>query len=384
MAMSVADNPVIERAPRRPQQTLALESFVGAVLLLAGLWTIFAGIPALWTEILRVPSAVNEFLSDALLIVVDLGVAIGLGYLAYLFLRKESQKGIRAGIVMAAAEIFLVLQVGIWLGRLLQNQDLGVGLGAGVTVIVSAALLAGVVYLFMTPGWARFLEGFEHQGWFSGLAYKGNQGVRIRRATVLGALVLGFSGVITMVSHRSFGSDRLGPNDWYWPLPFTASRPVKVDDLLEKLAAGDRLGDDERRLVEDLGATPENASTVLQPLAGTTYAFSRYVPLMYKLHVMLPVVMSVLILFFSWRLVNVPTFADFLIATEAEMNKVSWTTRRRLFQDTIVVLVTTFLMTAFLFFIDILWIKVLSNSWIHVLQVDVKAQLQKQQEKSQW
>ena len=33
---------------------------------------------------------------------------------------------------------------------------------------------------------------------------------------------------------------------------------------------------------------------------------------------------------------------DFLIATEAEMNKVSWTTRKRLVKDTIVVLVTVF------------------------------------------
>ncbi len=33
-------------------------------------------------------------------------------------------------------------------------------------------------------------------------------------------------------------------------------------------------------------------------------------------------------LWLAWRVVNVPSFADFLIATEAELNKVSWTTRR--------------------------------------------------------
>ena len=54
-----------------------------------------------------------------------------------------------------------------------------------------------------------------------------------------------------------------------------------------------------------------------------------------------------MLLWRAWRgMVNFPAFADFLIATEAEMNKVSWTTRKRLVQDTIVVLTTVVLMTA--------------------------------------
>ena len=57
----------------------------------------------------------------------------------------------------------------------------------------------------------------------------------------------------------------------------------------------------------------------------------------------------------AWRVVNLPVFADFLIATEAELNKVSWTTRKRLVQDTIVVLVTVVLMAVFLFAMDLVW-----------------------------
>jgi preprotein translocase SecE subunit len=105
---------------------------------------------------------------------------------------------------------------------------------------------------------------------------------------------------------------------------------------------------------------------------------------MFKVHLVMPIVLGVVLLWCAWRVVNWPTFADFLIATEAEMNKVSWTTRKRLFQDTIVVLVTVFLLTAFLFVVDIVWIKVLSNPWFPVLHVDLKAEQQKQQEKSQW
>jgi len=56
-----------------------------------------------------------------------------------------------------------------------------------------------------------------------------------------------------------------------------------------------------------------------------------------------------------------------LIATEAEMNKVSWSTRRRLYQDTIVVLVTLAIMTLFLFVVDMFWGWLLSRSIVGVL-----------------
>ena len=55
------------------------------------------------------------------------------------------------------------------------------------------------------------------------------------------------------------------------------------------------------------------------------------------------------------------------IATEAEMNKVSWPARRRLVQDTIVVLTTVFLFTVFIFLVDVLWGWGLSK--VGVLQV---------------
>jgi preprotein translocase SecE subunit len=69
----------------------------------------------------------------------------------------------------------------------------------------------------------------------------------------------------------------------------------------------------------------------------------------------------------AWRAVNIPSFAEFLIATEAEMNKVSWSPRKRLIQDTIVVLVTTALLTVFLLFVDLFWGWLLSRPIIGVL-----------------
>lgn len=74
-----------------------------------------------------------------------------------------------------------------------------------------------------------------------------------------------------------------------------------------------------------------------------------------------PLLLILVALWFAWRAVNLPVFADFLIATEAELNKVSWTTQKRLIQDTAVVLVTVFLMAVFLFLVDWGWKSLLQH-----------------------
>lgn len=56
-----------------------------------------------------------------------------------------------------------------------------------------------------------------------------------------------------------------------------------------------------------------------------------------------------------FRLVQYPPFVEFLIATEAEMNKVSWTSRDDLYRATTVVLTTVVLMSVFLFGVDWIW-----------------------------
>src|SRR5262249_1323828 len=98
------------------------------------------------------------------------------------------------------------------------------------------------------------------------------------------------------------------------------------------------------------------------------------VPLLPQVMYTVPILLIGLVLWFSWRIVNYPPFADFLIATEAEINKVSWTTRKRLVQDTIVVLVTVLLMSFFLLIVDIIWQKVLTSRFVYVLQVSSEQQ----------
>ena len=68
-----------------------------------------------------------------------------------------------------------------------------------------------------------------------------------------------------------------------------------------------------------------------------------------------PVGLGLVIGWFIFRLLQYPPFVEFLIATEAEMNKVSWTSREDLKRATSVVLVTVSLMAIFLFGVDWLW-----------------------------
>lgn len=56
----------------------------------------------------------------------------------------------------------------------------------------------------------------------------------------------------------------------------------------------------------------------------------------------------------SFRIVNLPKFADFLISVEAEMNKVSWPDRSELWRASLVVIIVIFFLAALLFTYDII------------------------------
>jgi preprotein translocase subunit SecE len=68
-----------------------------------------------------------------------------------------------------------------------------------------------------------------------------------------------------------------------------------------------------------------------------------------------PLVLLAAGLWVIYRLVNLPAVADFLIAVEAEMNKVSWPSRTELIRASIVVLIMMFALGVYLAGCDILW-----------------------------
>jgi preprotein translocase SecE subunit len=176
--------------------------------------------------------------------------------------------------------------------------------------------------------------------------------LRVRRATVAGIVVLVAFGLLTMYKHGSLHT-----------------RPVWL----------------ERPLFEGEPALTTDAWVVSVPFSERTFVLLFYIPLT------VPILLGVAGCWAAWRVVNWPAFADFLIATEAEINKVSWTTRKRLYQDTIVVLVTVVLFTVFLFVVDIIWIKILTSDgtrfpWlpVDVLKHDPAEAARKNQQGAQW
>lgn len=60
-------------------------------------------------------------------------------------------------------------------------------------------------------------------------------------------------------------------------------------------------------------------------------------------------------LWFGYRVVNWPRFADFLIAVEAEMNKVTWPSKDELKRASVVVIFTIFFLAVALFLFDVIW-----------------------------
>ncbi|EAQ82617.1 preprotein translocase subunit SecE [Blastopirellula marina] len=69
----------------------------------------------------------------------------------------------------------------------------------------------------------------------------------------------------------------------------------------------------------------------------------------------------------AYRMINWPVFADFLIAVEAEMNKVSWPSRAELIRASAVVILFVFALAAVLFAYDVFWQFVLKR-WIDILR----------------
>lgn len=75
-------------------------------------------------------------------------------------------------------------------------------------------------------------------------------------------------------------------------------------------------------------------------------------------------VFAVVYAFFVWRLMNKPAHVDFLIATDSEMKKVNWTSRRELIGSTKVVILFMFGIAIILFVLDLLF-----NSLFYFLRV---------------
>lgn len=69
----------------------------------------------------------------------------------------------------------------------------------------------------------------------------------------------------------------------------------------------------------------------------------------------LPLTLVAAGMWFAYRLVNWPRFADFLISVEAEMSKVSWPPKTELYRASMVVIFTMAFLAILLFCYDAIW-----------------------------
>ena len=90
-------------------------------------------------------------------------------------------------------------------------------------------------------------------------------------------------------------------------------------------------------------------------------------PMALKIAGAIAAVFGVVYAYLCWTLLNKPVNVDFLIATDSEMKKVNWTSRKELVGSTQIVIIFMFLIAFFLFAVDQIfgWLMYL----IHVLKV---------------
>jgi len=108
------------------------------------------------------------------------------------------------------------------------------------------------------------------------------------------------------------------------------------------------------RLVRQLTCLAMWLVCVLAAYRGYQYLHVGVVGLPPVLAYVFPAVFLAIGLWLGFRIVNFPGFADFLIAVEAEMNKVSWPSQTELVRSSMVVIILMFGLTLVLFGYDMI------------------------------
>jgi len=302
---------------------LALASLLGAVYVVAAIAVVFYAVPRFWAESVAPQLATYGTVSAPAKWAVQIAALVGLVWFGRKLLGNNPPRGISGGIFLTLLAVTVTFFVWRWFAMSLEG-------GAGTILAgVAAAFCVLLTFRLLTGRTGeRWMVGLEEQGWFSSHSYKRSLGQRARRLTILGFLLVGGSGVYSLMFSGQL------PENWVISLPFE-----------------------------------EPNSFTLLPDARFT----------------VPILLIGLTLWFAWRAVNLPVFAEFLIATEAEMNKVSWTPKKRLGQDTVVVLTTTLLLALFLLVVDLFWGWLLSNSWVGVLPArEANTAKDKAAERARW
>src|SRR5262249_53647018 len=161
-----------------------------------------------WRNVVAAQLGNNPYLADSLLIMATLPTVVALILLGKKLEGSNPLPGARAGAFVLAFLLFLWMLTTLGIGNnwIASNRGLEPGVGMGITIAVGGGLLFLLWLIIKKPGFGRYLVGLEHSGWFHATSFKPNQGLRVRRGTVIGLLAIGICGIWTMISHHMLGT----------------------------------------------------------------------------------------------------------------------------------------------------------------------------------
>jgi len=314
MALAVADAP---SASSRPQKTesasLSWNGIVGTVFVVLAYLGVTHLVPWAYAQVVTQSGLVASFGLVA-------AILLAAGVVIYLWNKIfPPLRGLRAAVAVGVGNIILGFVVifilgyiidGIF-GGLLAKMGPDVRMYAGLGILAAMAawwINRFIIKGFNAPSFPKRMYKLEEGGWFTAEPYKKVQGLRIRRIVMLVVMVGVALGVYYYIWAPRGMTVTGAP--YTWDIPFVSTHTL-----------------------------------VLFRSPGLT----------------IPVILLSLAVWFGYRLVNYPPMAEFLINTEAEMAKVTWTSRKRLTRDTGVVLLTVLFLAMFLYLLDIIWVLVLTT-----------------------
>jgi len=355
--MAVAVQPSSEtKRPARPMGLIAA-SAVGAVYVLAAAAVVLRLIPWLWDNGVdaAITGATNDFVSVTAKFLAQVAAAVGLIWFGGRLASGPKHVGWKGGVLLMVG----VVLVGFFCAKgLLDTSTRGFSAGGVLLMVVYAAIVFFLVQFFRTGKFTEWAVIIDQNGWLDTHTHKRTQGLMVRRLTMLGILAVAGTGLWTLWHHN------------YLPTNSEVALPngERVSNRMGDWVLGGTVL--EPRAVPKDATPPEREQIAIDNRARPRHEGG--ITLLPDLQFTVPLILAAASLWIAWRVVNYPTFADFLIATQAEINKVSWTSRRALIRDTIVVLVTLILLTLFLFVVDMFWSGILSSRYIGVLPTEAE------------
>ena len=201
MAVAVQPSPETKK-PTQPMGLIAA-SLIGTAFVLGAAFLVLRAIPWVWDQQVHsaVTSATNSFVSTALLIAIQVAVAVLLLLTAAKLGSGMRVEGVKGGIFFMILVAFVVFFcVKALMNRL--GQGFSFSFGNIVVVLFNATILFLVFKFFSTKRFTEWSLAMERGGWFDVNSYKRTQGLRVRRLTMLGILLVAGSGIWTMMNHN--------------------------------------------------------------------------------------------------------------------------------------------------------------------------------------